>query len=318
MLKRLFRSCSSVLLLALWSLLWVPAALARDCPPEPAPPTPEQLREVARAATDRGFLWRIEKDGRHSHLYGTLHVGRLAWAVPGERTTEALKGSAVLALELDPTDTATQGALLQRITQPLKTPLPAPLLTRLQRQAESDCLPWAGLEPLRPELQLATLALVSARRQGLQPEFGSELVLLAAARQWDKPVHALETADEQAIALLLDDESLLPELVEASLDELDSGRAVAMMQQLATAWAERDARRMETYEQWCECMNTEAERALMQRLLDERNTRLAERIDALHAKSGPVFVAVGALHLFGPQGLPALLKARGYRVEQVF
>jgi len=29
-----------------------------------------------------------------------------------------------------------------------------------------------------------------------------------------------------------------------------------------------------------------------------------------------VFAAVGSLHMIGPKGLPALLRQRGYRVEQ--
>lgn len=306
------------LLLGLLSWLFTAPALARSCPPEATAPTPEQVREAARTARDRGFLWRIEKDGRHAHLYGTLHVGQPAWLVPGPRTRQALADAAMLALELDPTDADTQAALMQRLSTPLKRPLPPALTARLRRQAEADCLPWAALQPLRPELQLTTLVLSAARRQSLDAAYGSEMVLLGMARQLDKPVHALESAAEQAEALLMDDDAQLVQLLESSLDDLESGRATAVLQKLATAWAERDVQLLQTYEQWCECVETEAERVLMHRLLGERNARLAARIDALHGEKGPLFVAVGALHLFGPQGLPALMKARGYRVEPVF
>jgi uncharacterized protein len=44
---------------------------------------------------------------------------------------------------------------------------------------------------------------------------------------------------------------------------------------------------------------------------------LADSIAALHRGGERVFAAVGALHMFGPQGLPALLAARGFEVERV-
>ena len=54
----------------------------------------------------------------------------------------------------------------------------------------------------------------------------------------------------------------------------------------------------------------------MKRLLDDRNPGLAASIDALHAGGKQVFAAVGSLHMIGPNGLPALLRKRGYKIEQ--
>jgi uncharacterized protein YbaP (TraB family) len=56
---------------------------------------------------------------------------------------------------------------------------------------------------------------------------------------------------------------------------------------------------------------------MMKRLLDDRNPNLAGRIDAIHKSGKNVFAAVGSLHMFGEIGLPALMKKRGYQVEQV-
>jgi uncharacterized protein YbaP (TraB family) len=57
--------------------------------------------------------------------------------------------------------------------------------------------------------------------------------------------------------------------------------------------------------------------ALMQRLLYDRNVRMAQRADALFG-GGSAFVAVGALHLYGERGVLAELARRGFRVSRVY
>ena len=55
---------------------------------------------------------------------------------------------------------------------------------------------------------------------------------------------------------------------------------------------------------------------LMHRLLDERNQKMADRIIRLYEQDS-TFVAIGALHLPGEQGVLRLLEQRGYRVTPV-
>ena len=53
------------------------------------------------------------------------------------------------------------------------------------------------------------------------------------------------------------------------------------------------------------------------RLLIERNRTWLPKIEALFARPRPAFVVVGAAHLVGPDGLLQMLKAKGYKVEQL-
>ena len=56
---------------------------------------------------------------------------------------------------------------------------------------------------------------------------------------------------------------------------------------------------------------------MYQRLLVARNRNWMPKLEALFNRSGRAFVVVGAAHLVGPDGLIALLQAKGYRVEQM-
>ena len=69
--------------------------------------------------------------------------------------------------------------------------------------------------------------------------------------------------------------------------------------------------------EWCDCLNTPEQRADQHRLIDARNLTLARRVAAIHDAGHSVFAAVGSLHLTGPQGMPALLQAQGFRIELV-
>ena len=57
-------------------------------------------------------------------------------------------------------------------------------------------------------------------------------------------------------------------------------------------------------------------REFQRRLIVDRNQRMAERMEPW-LKQGGAFIAVGALHLPGEQGLIRLLRQRGYSVRVV-
>jgi uncharacterized protein len=53
------------------------------------------------------------------------------------------------------------------------------------------------------------------------------------------------------------------------------------------------------------------------RLLVARNRAWLPKIEALFSRGRPAFVVVGAAHLVGPDGLVAMLKAKGYQLVQL-
>ena len=302
-------------LLTLWN---AGLAQAEQCPPPPQIPTEAQAADAARAAQDRGFLWSVQRDGKTSYLYGTLHVGKLAWAMPGQRVAKALRASQVLAMELDVSDPRVQQQMAALVRSDGPSSLSAEAQAQLREAAKALCVDWDTLGPLRPEFQLTTLLMTLARYEDLDAGFGSEVALAAVAPHLGLPTRSLETGTEQVAALSAASSAELAEWVQTGVNDLRTDKARRQLRKLSRVWADSDIQRLERYPHWCECEGTAAERAVLDRVVKQRNVTLAERIDALIRQEGPAFVAVGALHMVGSHGLPALLKARGFTVKQVF
>jgi uncharacterized protein len=288
---------------------------AASCPPQATAPTPQQVQAAQAQAKDRGFLWRVSKDGRTHHLFGTIHVGKLEWAFPGARLRAALADAQTLAFELDPLDPAVQNSL--RHAAGGNTELPAALGEQLRRELARACIPAQALAGLHPMMQAMTAMMVDAARDGLQVAYGQEFVLAGAAKARKLRTVSLETPERQLAAIIPGDPAQAERFLASTLEQMQSGLGRQVLLRMAAAWERGDLREIEQYERWCDCVKTEDDRAMFKALNDERNPAMAERIEALHGEGQRLFVAVGALHMTGAKALPVLLKARGFRVERV-
>jgi uncharacterized protein len=134
--------------------------------------------------------------------------------------------------------------------------------------------------------------------------------------QQDKKVYGLETIQEQ-LALF----DSMPEVDQVTLlkDALDRFPELdALHAELLAVYRQRDLdgllainkASMQTGDVRFAC-------EFQRRVIDERNHRMAERMQP-YLQQGKAFVAVGALHLPGDEGLLNLLEQQGYTVSRVY
>ncbi len=288
------------------------------CPPAAVPIDAERFRSGLRdSAQDHGFLWRIDRDGRSSYLYGTIHVAQPEWMFPGTLTKAAIAAVDTVALELDVLDPGIPVRLAESAQARPGETLPAELVRRIDRRMAAECMDPARWRAFAPEFQIAILATMAARREGFDPAYGIDAVLAMAGRIFAKTVVSLETPEAQIAALRAPTREATIEIVRGGLDDLDSGRAGPLIVRLVRAWGGSDLATLEDYERWCDCRRNDAERQTLKVLLDDRNAGFADQVEALHAGGHAVFVAVGSLHMIGPKGLPALMRERGFEVARV-
>lgn len=286
------------------------------CPPQAQAPTAQQMQAAAASPRDRGLLWRLVRDGRTSYLYGTIHVGKLAWAFPGPQVRAALMATDTMALEIDVGDPQ-MTARMQPPAGGASPPLAPTLRERLARQIDAACVPRELLASQHPVMQAVTLTVLAARWQGLDATYAQELVLSGFGHAGQRRVVSLESPESQLAALLPRDAAEGERMVEQMIGQLENGGSQRVITRLAAAWERGDLAELGDYERWCDCIASEDDRTQMRHLVDDRNAGLADGIEALHRDGRKVFAAVGALHMSGARALPALMKQRGFAVERM-
>jgi uncharacterized protein YbaP (TraB family) len=155
------------------------------------------------------------------------------------------------------------------------------------------------------------LALWSPGNSGLSSELGIEGYMERRANANDKPITGLESFDEHMaiISGLTDRQAEAVILMTFIPQEAGSDTA----QRGLEAWRRGDADAVERQER----AGFADFPAFQERLVAGRNRNWIPKIER-DLKSGHVyFVIVGAAHMGGPNGVLALLKARGYQIEQL-
>ena len=294
----------------------MPPVATTTCPAKATVPDGNEMLALARIAQDRGLLWRVSHGGRNSWLYGTTHVGRRDWLMPGRTVLGAMMQSDKLALELNVLDPE----VIKDVAQGMKArddvpELAAGLQARLELQRQIACA--QEVAALRPDAQVVTLLALAGRSRGLDPDYGVDMMLAGLAAGAKKPVVGLETPEVQIRELFSDDPAVVTENVSDGLRQLEDGKAPAMLDLMTDLWSDGKQEKLENYADWCDCANTPRERAQLKRLIDDRNPGMADGIVNLLKEGDTVFAAVGALHTVGPNGLPTLLRKKGYKVERV-
>jgi uncharacterized protein YbaP (TraB family) len=310
---RLFLLC----LLVGWQAAW-----AEPAPDTTAPSQAEILKQLQQAPA-RGLFYEVRKGGQTAYLYGTIHLGRADFYPLDLATTRALAQSSELVVEVDTTQTAkVQAALLQHALLPrgqtLDTVLPPELGKRLNTQADAQGLPKAAIQPVKPWMAALTLTVGLIQETGYDPGLATDSYLIQLAKQFGKPVAELESATEQFNLFDRMPEAEQLAFLEESLGLLESHQAQTDLEALVAAWLASDEKALRQL--WQKSLRDSPRSAAWMEgaLYRERNSRMASRIDQMVAGGHTPFVAVGAIHLTGEAGLPALLQAKGYRVTNLY
>ena len=284
------------------------------------------LEEAAIAETDlpgsrgNGWLWRAERGGRVVYMTGSIHFGTEdIYPLPAP-VMNAFSSSDVLMVEADILNLdqrqinqiiLSRGILSDGST--LKNHVSEATWEQLLGALETLNIPETVVLGQKPWLAAMTLGALGAQAAGMDPELGVDRHFLQLADGVQRVVE-LEGIDHQIG--LLDD---MPDAVQAvllrqTLDDLQQGGE--KFSEIIQVWKAGDVLQLE--ELIAREFNREStEERLTELLLAKRNRNMVARIQDESRQQGNYFVVVGAAHLVGEYGLPALLAEAGFSVERV-
>ena len=274
----------------------------------------------ADAPSGEPALYRIDAPGAAQDaepagwLFGTIHAlpPDSQWRRPA--IDDALRDSGVLMVEIADLDPAAVRETFARLS--IDTSLP-PLEQRVSpeyRDELAELLSEAGVgaQQFRTVESWAAAISLSALVQaqsGIDPAAGVDRSLVAGYAP--RPVQGLETVEQQfAIFDRLDDDAQQDLLESMLIEEASDPR------EMTDAWLAGDTQALAGLMDMG-LGDSDADRSLRQALLTNRNRRWTGPIVAAMESGQQPFVAVGAGHIGGSDGLIALLEERGWRVSPV-
>lgn len=253
------------------------------------------------------YFYKIEKDGKVSHMLGTRHIGVALYKMP-PIVLERLKASTVFVSEVGPDDRMDGPIIAGRVT-PLSEQL-GPELWKRYRELAGDEL----ADDVNSEKPAVAILRLLVKYEDLASTLDNELEQVA--REQGLRLTGLETSmfqdkllnrwlDLRMLRAYIEHTESLDEIRTETIEDVGSyckgiddtpgvdGKQRADM--LDAGYTEADIAKLD------------------QELLYDRNRDWIPKLAPLLA-AGDAFIAVGADHLRGDQGVPSLLRAEGYEV----
>jgi len=269
-----------------------------------------------------GLLWKIEAPqspsnaGAASYLFGTMHSDDPRIATVPAKVQQALTASESFCMEMVADMTAMMimsTSMLFTNGKTLQTVIGEQLFAQLTPLMMKRGIPAQALSMFKPWAAYLTLS-VPPQKTGMF----LDLVLYENAKQQNKPVCELETAEEQVSVFektpLEEQILLLQQLVK------DPGALDKQLEQLTEKYLARDIAGLVALSQEFDDATPQEQKsgeAFLRRVIDDRNLLMVERM-LPRLQQGSAFIAVGALHLPGEKGILQLLTERGYTVSVVY
>lgn len=280
---------------------------------------------AAPAAADprlhgQGRLWQVTRgDAASSHVFGTMHVTDADVVDVPADIRRALVRSDRLVLELESSkelEARMAQSMIFTDGRRLQDVIGAKLFAKLETTAARYGLAPQQLDLFRP---WALIMILGIPPQELARQAEGQQVLDRILEQYAKdngmPVFALETPEDQIEAI---DDMTRKEQVELLASSIkENHRVEKVFAAFKQAYLRGDLDALHAMSDKLMASASPRVAASFQKsFIDARNRHMADRA-VPHLDAGGAFIAVGALHLSGKNGLLHLLEKKGYAVKRV-
>ncbi len=265
------------------------------------------------AGFSKGLLWEVSKDGSNpGYVFGTIHVDDSEIVALPHIVETHLQASRHFVMEAVPSyEDAIRlstsmffldGTRLDRMIPAHAFEKAVDILQdyRLTEELVAVLKPWAAFITMSYPVSTGTVL---------------DVKLMQMAYENGASITGLETIEEQVSIfsdMELEDQILMLMDVICHYDKVADD-----FKQMKRFYLDRDLAGMYVYGQRYIFEDNSVYDEISTRLVEDRNTIMVERMKPVLEKGG-AFVAVGAMHLPGEQGILNLLEMEGYTVTRIY
>jgi uncharacterized protein len=279
--------------------------------------------EPAAEAGPKLSCWKVTgSEGGAVYLLGTIHVGRAEFYPLPAVIENSFKAADTLVTETDLTEPQGSSRLLKLLLEKGTYPRGDTVENHIGAETRAHLAHYVATSKelgsdythLKPWFLSIAIAIVEAKRAGLNTNEGIDRHFVDQATAMKKPIGTLETSEFQLELMNSFSDELQDQLLLAAL--LDTEKKPEVMGQLLQAWKSGNAEGLhETTTRYLR--DYPVLKPLFEKMFDQRNDAMTQKIEAFLKTPKTVFVAVGAGHLTGERGILAQLRAKNYEIEQL-
>jgi len=269
------------------------------------------------APAGKSFLWKVHSGNKLVYLAGSVHALSADVYPLSPAFEQAFTASSTLVEEIDLGEAETLTAAPAILAKGMfldgrrfDSVVSKETATLVNARLKDSGLPVEMFQAMKPWMVMLLLSAMQMQQAGLDPNLGLDKYFFDQAKADRKTIIGLETAESQIDRFDKMPEALQEQLLRNTLDEISMQKGE--LATIVSAWRRGDSAALER-----DVMSgLKKYPAVYQSLIVERNNNWMPQLDKCLARTTPCMVVVGAAHIVGPDGLLALLRRKGYRIEQ--
>jgi len=285
-------------------------ALFTLAPASAAPTSPTSVIHAHPA------LWHVQGPKGEAYLFGSIHLlpKNINWRT--QAVDAAIKRANVFVFEVS-TNSEAQAEIRALIAregmlapgQSLRAMLPPASQTDYDAALAKAKLSPENVDREKPWLASLQLLIAEGAAKHYSADAGVDNAVMAIAARRHKSSRYFETIEQQFSLLAGSTDKL--QLSEFESDLKDFGQTDDDLGSMVDAWKNGQEDRL------AGLMNADLadDPDMKKALLTDRNQNWVTQIETMLAEKKIFFITVGAGHLAGPDGVPAILRAAGYKVD---
>jgi uncharacterized protein len=261
-------------------------------------------------------LWHVRGPAGEAYLFGSIHLlpKNLNWHT--KQVNTAINRANVFVFEVS-TDDQAQAEIRALIAkegmlapgQSLRAMLPPASQTDYDADLVKAQLSPESVDHEKPWLASLQLLIAEGTAKHYSADAGVDNAVMAIAAMRHKPSRYFETIEQQFSLLAGSSDKL--QLSEFESDLKDFGQSDDDLGAMVDAWKDGQEDTL------AGLMNTDLadDPEIKKALLTDRNQNWVGQIETMLKEKKTFFITVGAGHLAGPDGVPTMLRAAGYKVD---